>query len=246
MTQENTIETTKETEISNSEVGPNKQSEYEIPSLLKRKYLSIEQSFYFRDKENALAFRDHGLRLITTYNDPDVAVSMVELAEAKSWRKILVRGHENFKREVWLQASLKGIEVKGYKPKEVDLAKLIELQESRSKKIKKGIQKSDLAANHSQPKNLMGIEEKDITLEGDYKIATSVMIDVLRKKGYSQTTIEKAVIEATKQLTEMREKGQQAPRVKIFDKNAPKEMTQEKVTLKSKERDIEKTIEHGS
>src|SRR5206468_493174 len=77
-------------------------------------------------------FEDRGKRLATEHNDPDVARSMVELAEAKGWDAIRVRGSEEFKRVVWLQASLRGMEVDGYKPRAVDVSKLEELKAERA------------------------------------------------------------------------------------------------------------------
>jgi putative DNA primase/helicase len=53
---------------------------------------------------------------------------MIQLAEAKGWQTVQLRGTEEFRREAWLQASLKGMEAKGYKPREVDIQKLAELQ----------------------------------------------------------------------------------------------------------------------
>jgi putative DNA primase/helicase len=53
---------------------------------------------------------------------------MVQLAEAKGWQSVRLRGSEEFRREAWLQASLKGIEAKGYAPRDVDIQKLAEMQ----------------------------------------------------------------------------------------------------------------------
>jgi hypothetical protein len=106
-----------------------------ITPEVQKRYLSTvlndKNQFYFRDKDNRLAFEDRGRRMSTQHNDPDVAKSMVELAQAKGWEKIKVTGHDDFKREVWLQAMAKGIEVSGYKPKDVDLARLEDLKKGR-------------------------------------------------------------------------------------------------------------------
>lgn len=107
--------------------------EFKVPDELKQRYLATENQFFFRNNKTQLAFEDRGKKIVTEHNDPEIAASLVVLAEAKGWGKIKVAGHEDFKREVWLQATLKGIEVTGYKPKEVDYVRLQELQSARAK-----------------------------------------------------------------------------------------------------------------
>ncbi|WLI91072.1 LPD7 domain-containing protein [Massilia sp. R2A-15] len=98
------------------------------PAVLARRYLVADNKFYFRDDPNLLAFEDKGKRIATEHNDPLIARSMVELAEAKQWTSIRVKGTDEFRREVWLAASLREIEVEGYTPHEVDKARLTELR----------------------------------------------------------------------------------------------------------------------
>lgn len=128
------------------------EDKYSLPGSIRKRYLDAgDGKFHFREQKNQIAFEDRGRRFVTEHNSPDVAASMVELAEAKGWTKIKVAGHDEFKREVWLQASLKNIEVTGYKPKEVDLAKLEELKTAKNK--------NSIEAQHSQA----GKEEKKMS-----------------------------------------------------------------------------------
>ncbi|MFP3481327.1 LPD7 domain-containing protein, partial [Burkholderia sp. SIMBA_057] len=68
---------------------------------------------------------------VTEHNRPDVVESMVDMAHAKAWGRIRVSGHEQFRREVWVRATLIGIEVSGYEPKAVDVARLTEARRDR-------------------------------------------------------------------------------------------------------------------
>jgi hypothetical protein len=77
-------------------------------------------NFYFRARPDAVAFKDSGAKLITQHNSPDIALSMAAIAEAKGWKGIAVSGHPDFCRELWLEARLRGLSVKGYTPKEAD------------------------------------------------------------------------------------------------------------------------------
>lgn len=95
-----------------------------LPESLHKRYFIAENKFYFRDREQALAFEDRGTRLVTIHNDPEIARSMVELAQAKDWTTLRLKGTDEFKREAWLAASLRGLDVRGYRPTELDKARL--------------------------------------------------------------------------------------------------------------------------
>jgi putative DNA primase/helicase len=103
--------------------------QFVTPEQLKKRFLHTDNRYYFRHDDNQLAFEDHGHKLSTKHDDPIVALSMVQLAEAKGWQTINLKGTDEFKREAWLHASLKGMDVRGYKPRDVDIQKLAELQQ---------------------------------------------------------------------------------------------------------------------
>jgi hypothetical protein len=56
---------------------------------------------------------------------------MVELAQAKGWIKLNLSGSDDFKREAWLEASLRDLEITGYEARDVDKARLAELLQER-------------------------------------------------------------------------------------------------------------------
>lgn len=120
------------------------------PESLRKRFLQAENKFYFRDDENKLAFEDKGKRLATEHNDPEIARSMVELAQAKGWSTIKLKGTDEFKREVWLQASLKGMDVQGYKPLDVDLARLEDLRKETGRNEDRGRNIIDQVAERSK------------------------------------------------------------------------------------------------
>jgi hypothetical protein len=91
---------------------------------VKQDYRVDGGSFYFRERPDMLAFKDAGTKLVTSLNAPQVAFSMAAMAEAKGWKGITVSGHPDFRREVWLEARLRGISVMGYEPKERDKEEL--------------------------------------------------------------------------------------------------------------------------
>jgi hypothetical protein len=96
----------------------------EAPERVRKRYLRAGNQYFLKDAPYRMAFEDIGPYLVTQHNRPDVVESMVDMVKAKSWERILVSGHEAFRREVWLQATLLGLQVSGYEPKAADLARL--------------------------------------------------------------------------------------------------------------------------
>lgn len=97
----------------------------DVPEQLRRRYLTEARGgrglgFYADARSEAAAFRDHGGRLTTDRNDPHVVRDLVDIAQHRGWNAISVRGHTEFRREVWLRAQAAGLEVQGYRPTERD------------------------------------------------------------------------------------------------------------------------------
>ena len=47
-------------------------------------------------------------------------MDLITIAEHRGWHNIKLKGSQNFKREAWYQAKLKGLEVTGYQPQSRD------------------------------------------------------------------------------------------------------------------------------
>lgn len=87
--------------------------------------------YRFRGDASRVAFTESTFKLATDTNSPSIARSMVDVAEARDWRGVRVSGHEDFKRMVWLEASVRGVKAIGYEPTPADLKILQREQESR-------------------------------------------------------------------------------------------------------------------
>ena len=98
------------------------------PELVRKRYLAEAGQYFFRDRNNALAFEDKGARIATQTEDPVVVASMVELAVAKGWKELKVTGSESFRRSVWLEAAKRGMAIRGYEPKPQDELLLQEMK----------------------------------------------------------------------------------------------------------------------
>ncbi|KVW14663.1 DNA primase [Burkholderia cepacia] len=120
----------------------------QVPERVRKRYLRAGNQYFLKDAPYQLAFEDIGPYLVTEHNRPDVVESMVDMVAAKSWRRIRVSGHQDFRGEVWLQASLVGIEVSGYEPKAADLARLADARQDR---LKNRIEADALLQEVAQP-----------------------------------------------------------------------------------------------
>ncbi|MET0413021.1 MAG: LPD7 domain-containing protein [Polyangiaceae bacterium] len=95
-----------------------------VPSEVESQYLRVGEKYYHSNNTKAVAFVDRGDKLETPSSAPKMAEALVKIAEARGWDEMRVKGTEGFRREVWLEASVRGIHVDGYKPSELDKAEL--------------------------------------------------------------------------------------------------------------------------
>lgn len=119
-----------DTKTANTEATPRQSVEDRtkaVPDAVKQRFIQVDNKFHFPDK--TLAFEDHGRKLATRSENQEVVRSVVAIAHARGWERIVVRGTEEFRRGAWLEASLTGIEVSGYKPTKVEKAHLATLLE---------------------------------------------------------------------------------------------------------------------
>lgn len=103
--------------------------------ITKNRFMSDEKINYYdkNDKQQIdIAFEDRKNSLNTSRQDDKTIHAMLDLAESKGWTAIKLKGTEEFKQKAWLEASLRGIETKGYRPSERDLAMLEASKKERS------------------------------------------------------------------------------------------------------------------
>lgn len=93
-----------------------------VPESVVRRFLKVEREYYFKDKRPA--FSDRGNKLATRGTDPEVVLSLIEIAKARGWDTITVKGTEVFRRTAWMEATQNSLNVVGYKPTAIDLADL--------------------------------------------------------------------------------------------------------------------------
>ncbi|MBW4016805.1 hypothetical protein HG534_10930 [Moraxella osloensis] len=117
--------------INNVDLPENLRNNYILK--VKNRALQDEKiNYYDKSDTTTIAFEDRKTGLHTSKEDEKTINAMLDLAQSKGWSSINLKGTEAFKRQAWLEASIRGIEVKGFKPSEKDMAELEARQEQRS------------------------------------------------------------------------------------------------------------------
>ena len=102
---------------------------YDVPKSVTNQYVAHEGKFLDR-KSETVHFEDKGRSLSTASEDRDVIVHMVEVAKAKNWGELQLKGSEEFRRQAWIAAELAGVPTRGFKPKAQDRAALTAAREA--------------------------------------------------------------------------------------------------------------------
>lgn len=112
-----------------------KNRQIELMEQLHHQFRVSGAKFHFKDQPGQIAFKDKGEKMVSASNDERVAKAMATMADAKGWKTIKVSGHPDFQREVWMEASLRGLEVRGFKPSEQDIKALEGRREHTMKNV---------------------------------------------------------------------------------------------------------------
>ena len=111
-----------------------------LPDRIRRKYYVVanetgrdgpaaEARLYADERGEYLAFKVREDRLLTHLAAAEVIRDMVSVAQHRRWEALHVRGSAEFRREAWLEAGARGIEVQGYEPTNLDRQALSDRQE---------------------------------------------------------------------------------------------------------------------
>jgi hypothetical protein len=94
-----------------------------VPQSVRDRFVQDGHRFYFPD--GTAAFKDQGRKLTTPSENTQVVHSLIEIAHSRGWTEVTVTGTERFRREAWRLARLAGVNVRGYRPTEVEHAQLM-------------------------------------------------------------------------------------------------------------------------
>ncbi len=170
--------------------------------------------YRFRGDTSRVAFTESTFRLATDTNSPSVARSMVDVAEARNWKALRVAGNEDFKRMVWLEASVRGVKTLGYEPNPGDLEVLKREREARL------VNRIEPARDASNSAAAAPAEKASARGGGGRKAVLAAIEAVLVAKKVPEKQRAAVMAAATEKLAQRIRDGQ-APKVKVYDKAAP-------------------------
>jgi hypothetical protein len=170
--------------------------------------------YRFRGDTSRVAFTESTFRLATDTNSPSVARSMVDVAEARNWRALRVSGNEDFKRMVWLEASVRGVKAIGYEPNPADLEVLKKEREARL------VNRIEPARGDGPTAAATTAEKASARGGGGRKAVLAAIEAVLIAKGVPEKHRGAVLAAATEKLAQRIREGQSI-KVKVYDKAAP-------------------------
>ncbi len=101
-----------------------------MPERLRRKYYVAEASagdeakVYADPRGEYLAFKVSADRMATRLEDAGLIRDMISVAQHRGWQEVELRGSVEFRRTAWLEASVRGLAVRGFEHDPVDRAAL--------------------------------------------------------------------------------------------------------------------------
>ncbi len=101
-----------------------------VPQRVRERFVNLGRKYFLPDGE--LAFQDHGHKLTTASENTEIIGSLVAIARARGWQEIRVSGTESFRRAAWQHAMAVRMEVRGYTPtplEEVQLTRTLARRE---------------------------------------------------------------------------------------------------------------------
>lgn len=177
--------------------------------------------YRFRGESGRVAFTESTFKLATETNNPSVARSMVDVAEARGWKALRISGNEDFRRLVWMEATVRGVKAIGYEPTKADLDLVAKEREARQ-------------VNRIEPVPATSATDtagatKGSGRGGGRKAVLAAIEAVLIDRKVPQAKRDAIMAATVEQLAQRLKQGQQ-PSVKVYDRDAPSQRTQTPAT----------------
>ena len=169
---------------------------------LRKRFIEAGEQFYYRTapgEPTKIAFTDHGKRLVTEHDDPSVIQGMILRAKAKGWTTVRVNGTIEFKTEAWVQATIAGLDVEGYTPRGIDLARAEDRRDHRPVRGKTAQPPVDRETSQIRATEDHA-RKPEHGLSTNQQVAVATLEAILKSRGDSPTMITAAVEEAKARL----------------------------------------------
>lgn len=185
--------------------------------LIKRAPLRIgdvtigQTEYWHRGDSSRLAFTESTFRVSTETTSPSIARSMIDLAEARHWRELRVSGNDEFRRLIWIEASLRDLKTVGYEPLPADHDALRKARQQQRER------------DDSVPANAEGRSDpakQSARGGGGRKAVIAALEAVLVERGVPEPQRIRVLQAAVDNLARRTQRGE-LHRVKVYDPAAP-------------------------
>ncbi|MGE0315886.1 MAG: LPD7 domain-containing protein [Lautropia sp.] len=157
---------------------------------LRKRFHQVGNAWHARDSGNPVMFVDEADRIRTDRNDPRAVSGMLDLAMSKGWTSVNVNGARAFKSELWLQASVRGMQVQGYEPTELDRKVL---QERLSERAREASWSQNRGPNDAPAATAKTVDDPAILLSHVERERLETLRKTMRSHGASPDVIDRAV-----------------------------------------------------
>jgi hypothetical protein len=189
--------------------------------LIKRALITVgdveigSTEYRLRGDSARVAFTESNLQISTDTNSPAVARSMVDLTQARGWKGLRVSGSEDFRRMVWLEATVRGVKAVGYEPTPAELGIIKRERESRQ-------------TSHIEPTSTADVtgsappSAKSSARGGSRKAVVAAIEAVLIEKQVPEAKQQVVLAAVREQLVQMARNGD-LPKVRVYDRSAARQ-----------------------
>lgn len=178
----------------------------ELTAALAERFTINAGTYRFRHDEGQVAFVDRDTSVTTQRNEPEVARAMVDLAEAKGWRALHLKGTPEFRAAAWMEASMRGLASRGYEPTQADRERLAARQQEQHRNIIEPVRAAAAGRTPEQETaraQLLGVAAQE-----------------LKHAGINPATTAATLARMGERLDDMLAKGQALPTMRTYDHQA--------------------------
>ena len=139
--------------------------------------------------------------------------AVVDVAQARNWNALRVSGNEDFRRLVWLEASVRGVKALGYEPNPADLEVLKKERDAR--------QVNRIEPERADNQTALPASDKSSARGNGGRKAVLVAIEAVLVAKRVPVAQRAAVMAAATEKLAQRTREGQSFKVKVYDQAAP-------------------------
>lgn len=198
----------------------------ELLASLAQRFTINAGEYRFRSEQHRVAFVDRERTVTTDRNEPEVARAMVDLAEAKGWRTVQLKGTEPFRAAAWMEASVRGLKSVGYEPTRADLVRLQErIKDQQVNRVELGQEPDAARQPPAQQQVRQPVKPRDLSEADRYSRAQAlgVLEAYLKSQNTPPEKMATLMARGGEWLDKQAALGKGYPTAQVYDMNAQRQ-----------------------